>query len=117
MTNEEIAKDLTVALVGKMTDPTPDKVSGAYQAIFQKLGEGEQVISLESLEEHLKKIENDAIEASFMHPMALAGAIILGGAIASFPGFTVGPGIVALGVVYFIYILFKYWKFKGKIKS
>lgn len=55
MPNEEIAKDLTVALIARMTDPTPVKILEAYHEILQGLGRLTGTITLESIEKHLQK--------------------------------------------------------------
>ena len=73
-------------------------------------------VTLEMIEKHLKKVENDAIEAAFMHPMALAGAILLGGATATWPTI-IGPWLMAYGAFYFVYVFIKYRQFKKQIKS
>ncbi|MHB8085238.1 MAG: hypothetical protein ACYDHZ_05400 [Dehalococcoidia bacterium] len=58
MTNEELAKDLTIALIAKMTEPTPPKILEAYREMLQGLGRTEGTVTLETIENHLKRQDN-----------------------------------------------------------
>jgi hypothetical protein len=66
-------------------------------------------ITLDTIEKHLKKIEKDAIEAAFLHPMVLAITIILSGIAAAWSN-TSGPALIVFGLLYLGYVLFQYWR-------
>lgn len=80
MTNEEIAKDLTVALVNKMTNPAPDNVSEVYLSILQKIGESRHIVTLQTIEDHLTKQDHNSFQRILIAVISFAGSIVVAGA-------------------------------------
>ncbi len=80
MTNEEIAKELTIAMTAKMVEPTPTKIFEAYREILQGLGRSADVVTLESIELHLNKQD---YQNPLIAMLVFGGSVgIAGGAIA-----------------------------------
>lgn len=111
MTNEEITKDLTVALVSRMTDPTPDTVFAAYNEILQKIGESRQAVTLQTIQEHLTKQDqaatNIAWNTGWLALIAFAGSICVAGMtlLATQTSTSWGWGLIIYGAL----LLFVFW--------
>ena len=103
MTNEEIAKDLTIALVEKITNPTAQKALEIYQEILKGIGKTNEAITLKSIEEHLKKQDKDTLAGGAITGVAIAISIATTGT-----AFALGNGIVwfGLGLILYSIILF-----------
>ena len=125
MTNEIIAKDLTVAIVNKMTNPTPDSVSEIYHAILQKFTDPQQVIIFQTIQDHLTKQDDNSILYMRDTSIAFAGSIFLAGLTLVVTSRTLqegvaiqllssGAGIAIIGIVMAIifYIISMKWREK-----
>jgi hypothetical protein len=74
-------------------------------AILRRLemsDESESKITLETIEEHIKKIEKDAILASYLHSMGLALLMILAGIAITWTN--AGIGLFIIGAIYLVFV-------------
>jgi len=81
MSNQEIAKDLTIAVINKMTNPTSDNVSETYHSILQSIGESRQVVTLQDIEKRLTKQDKNIFDGSAATLLSFGGSIVVAGAI------------------------------------
>jgi uncharacterized membrane protein (DUF373 family) len=103
MTNEEIAKDLTIALINKMTNPTTDNASDIYHEILQKIAITRQVATLQTIEDHLKKQDQDLVQTVWIALIAFAGSIAVAGGTLVFQSISSGWSMIIYGVILVIF--------------
>ena len=115
MTNEEIAKDITVALVSRMVEPTTETVSNAYQTILQKVGESQQAITLQTIEAHLKKQDKHTLNAEFQAVLAVIISIVVAALAVQF-GDRSYLGYVLVGYAV-VMLLSSIWLYRREIKK
>lgn len=69
-------------------------------------------ITLEMIEKHLRKIENDGQQASVLHPLAVAVGLMAAGIALVYP--TAGWGLFVYGALMALYTLGYYCRWKRK---
>jgi len=124
MTNEEIAKDLAVALIGKMTNPTVENVSETYHAILQGINETKKAMTLQNIEDHLTKQDKNSFESFSLTLKSFIGTIIITALILSLTGLNQanallwdGLAIAVLGIIIYFLVSWRLKKLEVQIKN